>query len=172
MLLVISLQFSVRTKIASRLVLSCYQMDNVIKLFTSSNFNNSSKLERLALSNHFTPVYYLSLRRYWGSGWKTTLLTSVFFVLTSIFFTSWCYADGFLQMLIQMFADVRWVGFLPPVFVTCKLFQKSFVTFWRFSATKYPFHLSSLFLASILQFLFASVTHRANKLECLSLISF
>jgi len=47
------------------------------------------------------------------SGWKTTLQTCVFFILTSAFFTY--YTDGFLRMLIQMFADVRWVGFLPPL---------------------------------------------------------
>jgi hypothetical protein len=35
------------------------------------------------------------------SGWKTTLLTSVFFLLTSLFFTSWDYADSF-------FVDVQY----------------------------------------------------------------
>jgi hypothetical protein len=52
------------------------------------------------------------------SGWKTTLITSLFLILTSIFFASWYYADGFLCMLMCMFTDVRWVGFLPPVFLT------------------------------------------------------
>ncbi len=50
-----------------------------------------------------------------GSGWKTTLLTSVFFLLTSVFFASWNYADSSFGCLIQMLPDVRWVGFLPPL---------------------------------------------------------
>ena len=44
------------------------------------------------------------------SGWKTTLLTSVFFVRTSVFLASWYYADS-IDMDV---ADVRWVDFLPP----------------------------------------------------------
>ncbi len=50
------------------------------------------------------------------SGWKTTLLTSVFFLLTSVFFASWYYADDFCRCLIRMLPDVRWVGFLPPFY--------------------------------------------------------
>ncbi len=49
-----------------------------------------------------------------NSGWKTTLLTSVFLLLTSVFFALWYYADGFCGCLIRMLPDVRWVGFLPP----------------------------------------------------------
>jgi hypothetical protein len=63
-------------------------------------------------SNHARTFCWASL---YFSGLKTTLLTSVFFVLASVFFAWKYYADSFLRMLIQMFADVRWVGFLPPV---------------------------------------------------------
>jgi hypothetical protein len=49
------------------------------------------------------------------SGWKTTLLTSVF-LYGHPFLTSLYYADGIVtDVHIQMFADIRWVGFLPPV---------------------------------------------------------
>ncbi len=48
-----------------------------------------------------------------ASGWKTTLLTSVFFVQTSAFL-AFSPHGTMLTALIRMFADVRWVGFLPP----------------------------------------------------------
>jgi len=48
------------------------------------------------------------------SGWKTTLLTSIFFY-GHPFLVLWYYADGIVtDVRIRMFADVRWVGFLPP----------------------------------------------------------
>jgi hypothetical protein len=50
----------------------------------------------------------------WNTAKKTTLLTSIFFLLTSVFYASWYYADGFCRCLIRMLPDVRWVGFLPP----------------------------------------------------------
>jgi len=50
----------------------------------------------------------------WNTGRKTTLLTSVFFLLASVFYASWYYADRFCRCLIRMLPDVRWVGFLPP----------------------------------------------------------
>jgi hypothetical protein len=43
-------------------------------------------------------------------GWKTNLITSVFFVWTSIFLPH----GTMLITLIWMFADVRLVGFHPP----------------------------------------------------------
>jgi hypothetical protein len=68
---------------------------------------NQGNLTEEEASVQLTSLYY--------RGWKTTLLTSVFFILTSVFFN---YADGILRMLIRMFADVRWVGFLPPLVLT------------------------------------------------------
>jgi len=49
------------------------------------------------------------------SRWKTTFLTSVFFVRTSVFLEFSPHGTT-LTALIGMFEDVRWVGFLPPLF--------------------------------------------------------
>jgi hypothetical protein len=61
------------------------------------------------------------------SGWKTTLLTSVF-LYGHPYFSPLCTMVRaliqMLRMLIRMFVDVRWVGFLPPNFYGrnyCKL---------------------------------------------------
>jgi hypothetical protein len=39
----------------------------------------------------------------------------LYFLYGDLFLASWYYADGIgTDAHIQMFADVRWVGFLPP----------------------------------------------------------
>jgi hypothetical protein len=53
------------------------------------------------------------------SGWKTTLLTSVFLYGHPYFLPHCTMVRALIQMLrmlIRMFVDVRWVGFLPPNF--------------------------------------------------------
>jgi len=48
------------------------------------------------------------------SGWKPTNLTSVFSLRTSVLLPDGTTLTALIGMLIQMFVDVRLVGFLPP----------------------------------------------------------
>ncbi len=74
-------------------------------------------------------------RRFWRkyySGWKTTPLTSVFFLLTSKFFCLVVLRWRLLRMLVRMLPDVRWVGFLPPQILRQYLLQSDpSSTMWR-----------------------------------------
>ncbi len=53
----------------------------------------------------------LALKNQWVENNPTNICI---LLLTSVFFASWYYADGFCGCLIRMLPDVRWVGFLPP----------------------------------------------------------
>jgi hypothetical protein len=48
------------------------------------------------------------------SGWKPTNLTSVFSLRTSVLLPDGTTLTALIQMLIEMFVDVRLVGFLQP----------------------------------------------------------